>query len=506
VAASNAEPWTRRHARLAWAAVAGLSVLALGVRLPLMSDSLFGDELFAYSEVRVADPLGVVRSVTKSIEVTPPLFFILAWASTKLGDPTVWVRLPSLLAGVGLIPLLYLLGRQTVGALPGVLAAALAAVAPSAVHFSAEARPYAMLMFGVALSTYALVRAVGNGRRRWWLVYAGATLAVIYTHYTGILALGAQAAWAAWRHPRSRKRLAAANASALLLFLPWLPQVHSKGQLENPFYSAPLSPANIGRSLLQVFPGHPSPSLPPKRLPGISALVAVGAVFVAAAVMSGVGAGRVGARPGRREAHVVLLVLIVVFVPVGVYVTSLMSGHNIFQPRYLTSAFPAAMLLIGWLVSRVRRPAAVALALVILAAVGVGTRATLRDSSRPAAFREAARDITARAGQRDVVVQQPGHASGPLSEALVIYLPRHLHVVRVNGARRTGSGFEATVDPAVWSRAVAGGRVWVVGPEAPPVYRLPRPPARVRSRVREILHRRYPGVTPIDLYAYGARG
>ena len=48
------------------------------------------------------------------------------------------MRLPSLVAGVGLIFLVYLLGRRTLGTRAALIAAALVAVSPFLIYYSAR--------------------------------------------------------------------------------------------------------------------------------------------------------------------------------------------------------------------------------------------------------------------------------------------------------------------------------------------------------------------------------
>ena len=92
--------------------------------------------------------------------------------------------------------MVYALGRQVVGPLAGVVAAALVALSPFAAFYSVEARPYATMVFFVALSTLALLRAVEDERRRWWVVYALAAACAVYSHYTAIFVVAGQAVWA----------------------------------------------------------------------------------------------------------------------------------------------------------------------------------------------------------------------------------------------------------------------------------------------------------------------
>ena len=49
------------------------------------------------------------------LQNNPPLFYVLAWASAKLGDPDTSIRLPSLLLGTAAVPMTYALGLRTAG-------------------------------------------------------------------------------------------------------------------------------------------------------------------------------------------------------------------------------------------------------------------------------------------------------------------------------------------------------------------------------------------------------
>ena len=105
------------------------------------------------------------------------------------------LRLPSLLAGVATIPGVYLLGVRTVGRSAGLVAAALTALAPFMAFYSTEGRGYAVMMALLLASTLALLTAVDDGRRRWWVLYALATCLTMYTHYTAAFVLATQLAW-----------------------------------------------------------------------------------------------------------------------------------------------------------------------------------------------------------------------------------------------------------------------------------------------------------------------
>src|SRR5207237_1835887 len=77
-----------------------------------------------------------------------PLYFWLVWLSTRCVGLTEWgVRLPSLLAGIGLIPVMYFAAARLLGSrLAGLTAAAIVALDGALFGwYSQEARPYALV-------------------------------------------------------------------------------------------------------------------------------------------------------------------------------------------------------------------------------------------------------------------------------------------------------------------------------------------------------------------------
>ena len=80
----------------------------------------------------------------------------------KVGDPTVTIRLPSLVCGTAAVPVIFLLGERIRDRATGMVAAALTALSPFAVYFATEARPYATLIFLLATSTLRAPARVGH--------------------------------------------------------------------------------------------------------------------------------------------------------------------------------------------------------------------------------------------------------------------------------------------------------------------------------------------------------
>ncbi len=164
------------------AAMLLLTVGVFALRASQMRQGLFGDEVWTYQDIAGHSLGSLIRNVHTGPENSPPLFFVLAWFSAKLGDATIWIRLPSLLLGAATIPLLYAVGREAFDARVGLLGATVLGLSPFSLYYGIEARAYATMTFFVVLSTWALLRAAGTRERRWWLLYAFAATAAAYSH------------------------------------------------------------------------------------------------------------------------------------------------------------------------------------------------------------------------------------------------------------------------------------------------------------------------------------
>ena len=123
-------------------------------------------------------------------EAHPPLQTALSWAARQvMGEGAFALRLPSLLAGVLLVPVLYVTGRELYSRRTGLLAAAVASFAPALVWFSAEARPPALAALLAAVSLLAMTRAVRRGRSRDWVLFGLAGAALAWTHHLALVHL-----------------------------------------------------------------------------------------------------------------------------------------------------------------------------------------------------------------------------------------------------------------------------------------------------------------------------
>jgi 4-amino-4-deoxy-L-arabinose transferase-like glycosyltransferase len=408
----------RRSAGFALAVVGGLAIVGLLLRLPSVNDSLFGDELSTYYTVVGHSLRTTIHIVRTDQELTPPLYYALSWLATQLGNPTEALRLVSLLAGVATIPLIYIVGVRTVGVRPAVVAAALAALSPFLIFYSTEARAYALVTLLGLLSTLALLQALDDGRKAWWVAYAVFSCAAVYTHYTVVFLLAVQLLWALWTQPRARVALLAANGAAVIAFLPWLSDLRadqrsqcSKGiELLHPFSVSTLR-MDVGRWAI----GHPFIGI--GTVPGWPASVLV---------VAGLATGFVGAvrRHRRYRPHpddrLVLLAVLALALPVGAAIVSAV-GTSVYLPRNLITSLPAFALVVGALVCAGRGIVGVVAAALVLAGVAIGAADMLSRQNQRPDYAAALRFVDGNARLGDVVVDAPFPTPGPLSAVDTAY-------------------------------------------------------------------------------------
>lgn len=332
------------------ALIGGLMLAALALRLPSFNDSLWGDELatnFVVNGFGVGDPLWIVRH---GKEATPPLFFLLTWL-TKGFDGVDGLRVISLLAGLLTIPLTYALGVRTVGARAAAVGAALVALSPTQIFYSTEARAYALMMFLCLLACICLMIALESGRLRWWVAYAASVSGAMYTHYTSLFVLAGLFGWAFFARPDARKQLLLATAGAVLVFVPWLPELvndSGKRAARNIELIHPLTLVRARTDLLQLFLGHPF--LRVTRVPGDVALWLIGS----AVALGGAGlafALRARDKPWWLPSSGVALVLVLALAaPVGATIHNVFAP-SVFLPRNLLASWPGFALALGALVT-----------------------------------------------------------------------------------------------------------------------------------------------------------
>jgi uncharacterized membrane protein len=123
----------------------------------------------------------------------PPLYDLVLWLTIRVfGHGEFAVRLPTLIAGTLVIPVLYELGRELYDRRTGLVAAGFASVSPLLVWYSQEVRMYTFVALFGLLALLTQLRAIRNGTMRNWAAYILATAALLWSHYFGVLLIAVQ--------------------------------------------------------------------------------------------------------------------------------------------------------------------------------------------------------------------------------------------------------------------------------------------------------------------------
>ncbi len=425
-------------ARGSWwplAALVVLSVAGVVLRIIVAHQSLFADELSTYW-ISATHGLGGVLKLLYSVgpikhaEITPPLYFVLAWATSQLGHSPELLRLPSLIAGTATIPVIYLLGLRTVGRRAALVATAATALAPFTVYYSANARAYAVMILAVTVSTLAMLLALDTGRARWWAVYAVAACAAVYSHYTCVFVLGAQWAWVMWAHPEARRAAVIATAAAAAGVLPWLPGLINDYRSPTVKILNALSPFTFRDIRIDVthwvigYPETFAGGL--TRLPGWPALVllAVAGAIGVAVLIRAIATGRATA-----DRRVVLVAGLAVVTLVAEVVAGAV-GHSLISTRDLGASWPYLALAAAAVLNLCDRRVALLAAALAVAGLAIGSAKMLGGDFQRPDYRAAARDVSDLVRPADVVIDETGALSpGPLT-GLDVALGRTLPLIR----------------------------------------------------------------------------
>ena len=419
-----------RAERYWWPFVIGVTLIALGMRVVGAMESPAGDELYFLAIVKDRS-LGSMLHAVIHQEKTPPLGFLLGWASAQLGPADIWMRGPSLLAGTLLVPVTAMLARRTFTAAAGLAAALFAALSPFLLFYGIESRSYALAALFTAASALCLLSALRTGGKVRWAGWLLLVLAALLSHYTAVFAIGAEVVWAIWTQRERRREVIAWAAGAVVIFAAWLPFFliqfgHAGDEARRIALSSPLSLDTVTGIIGRALAGHPlgatTGAISLTELPGTVGLVLLICGLLIAAALNLMKTMRTPAHASRRpSAQTVLLIAMTLSVPVGLIFSSLIPDRSLLLSRNLITALPPLIALIAAMTTRIPRPAAVISTGLIALGLGLGSVRELADFQRPA-MRQAAQAIGERFKPGDVILEAMYFTGPPLDRDLAIHL------------------------------------------------------------------------------------
>ena len=189
--AARAPARERARALAAWWPLLALTALAAALRFGTLDlQSFWYDE--AFTPVRVLHPslTSTLRAVVHT-ENTPPLWYVLAWADSRVfGTGEIALRWPSALAGTLTVPVAWAIGRELTGRRATALAAAaLVAVNPLLVWYSQEARAYGLFVFAIALAMLCFLHARAQPSAGRLAAFALSGSLALLSHYFAVFLL-----------------------------------------------------------------------------------------------------------------------------------------------------------------------------------------------------------------------------------------------------------------------------------------------------------------------------
>ncbi|MGC4817479.1 glycosyltransferase family 39 protein [Micromonospora sp. DT63] len=413
--------WERLRRLPVWLAPA---LLTLAVTVTgLGSAQLWRDELATWSAA-TRSPGDLVRLAGTIDAATGPYYLLMHVWSTVVGDSTIALRIPAVVAMTVAAGLLAVLGARLVDRRAGLFAGLLFAVLPGTSRYGQEARPYALATMLAMLATVLLVTALRRPSWARWAGYAVAVAALGLIHLVALTVLAAHAlvvliAW--WRGPAEAGVTSPDRPTASPDRVAASPN-HLTASRDRPaverdrrvwrWLVAVLPAALLAGPLLLKARTQQSRQLNWVHLARLDDLTALPGGVAQSSVVGGllVGVAALGAaRLGRRA----LLPVSAVLLPV-LLLFAAGTVVPLWVPRYLVFVVPFACLLAGAALAAVTAPAAVVV-VVLAALLGLPDQTALRRThewprSAPVDYAGAARVIAD--GQRpgDAVVYSPRHS------------------------------------------------------------------------------------------------
>ena len=165
-----------------------LLITALGFFLRFnaaVKQSFWQDEVYIFNISRT-NTVNQILSMEHDDISHPQLYYLLSHWLANINTSPIFLRLPSLVASLLTLPLIYLIGKTVFGPVPGILSMLVFAVHPFYINQGFQAKMYGLVYLFVIGSLYSLILALKTGKFRWIITSAILAALSLYTDYSAI--------------------------------------------------------------------------------------------------------------------------------------------------------------------------------------------------------------------------------------------------------------------------------------------------------------------------------
>ncbi len=195
------------------------------LRLINLNQSLWWDEGITFTAVSKYNLLDLVTKFPLG-DFHPPLYYALLMYWTKIfGYSEVAMRAPSVMFGVILIWVVYLIGKKLFTLQIGLTAGLLTATSPLLVYYSQEARMYSLDALLVCISMYFFILLINSNFKNTYLTAAFlfTNILLLYSDYIIYLVFPAQFLFILFYKRDLVLRYLFLCVLIFIFFIPWIP-------------------------------------------------------------------------------------------------------------------------------------------------------------------------------------------------------------------------------------------------------------------------------------------
>ncbi len=186
--------------------------VALILRIINLNQSFWLDEAAQVIE----STRGFTDQFQLAADFHPPLYHLILFFWMKFGTSEIWVRLLSVLFGLGSIFSIYKIGNFLGNKKIGLIASFFLAISPYHIWYSQEARPYMLFVFISLVSTYLLLQ-------RNWLMYTVSISLSLYSLYFAPFLILGHLVYIIYFHKKELVNFIKSIIITFLVFIPWIP-------------------------------------------------------------------------------------------------------------------------------------------------------------------------------------------------------------------------------------------------------------------------------------------